>query len=140
MKTFFIAAFSVVICLTSCSTYRGAQTPDDMYYSSSPKVATGSGAAAKDEYVQGNSSRNDGRYDQSSYNGYDDYANSDDRWLMMRVRDRSRWSVFDDYNYYSPYNDFAYGGMGGYGMGYGYSPGFSMGFGNGFYSPYSSFG
>jgi hypothetical protein len=134
MKTFIIAAFGVAIFLSSCSTvYRSGQTPDDMYYASSPKV---SARSANDEYVQGNSSRNDGRYDQqSSYSGYDDYANSNDRWLMMRVRNRSRWSAFDDYNNYSPYNDFSYGGMGGYGMGYGYSPG--MGFGGGYYSPFS---
>ena len=139
MKTFFIAAFGALILFSSCSTYRGAQTPDDMYYASSPKVATGR-SAGSDDYVQANSSRNDGRYQQSTYSGYDDYATSDDRWLMMRVRDRSRWSVFDDYNYYNPYNDFAYGGLGGYGMGYGYAPGYSLGFGSGFYNPYYSFG
>ncbi len=141
MKTFFIGAFVAAILFTSCSAYRGVQTPDDTYFVSSPSVARG-GNAGSDDYVQANSNRNDGRYNQS-YSGYDDYASSDDRWLMMRVRNRSRWSVFDDYNYYSPYNDFAYGGLGGYGFGYypyAYSPGFGLGYGTGFYDPYYSFG
>lgn len=138
MKTFYIVACAAALALGGCSAYRGAQTPDDVYYSSSPVVA--GGGADRDDYAEANSSRRDGqRYQQrSTYNGYDDYATPDDRWLMMRVRDRARWSVFDDYNYYSPYNDFAYGGMGGYyGMDYGYGyPMYGYGFGS-YYNPYS---
>ncbi|WP_315821629.1 hypothetical protein [Paraflavitalea speifideaquila] len=35
----------------------------------------------------------------------EEYSNSsDDRWLRMRVRDRYRWSAFDDYDW----NDYRY--------------------------------
>jgi len=134
MNTKIIAAVTAFVALSSCSVYRSGQTPDDVYYSpgkSKEQVA----------YVEANGDRDDGkRYnDQPSYNGYDDYATSDDRWLMMRVRNRYRWSYFDDYNYYSPYSSFGYNGFGGYGGGFGYQPGFSIGLGfGGFYDPWGS--
>ncbi|HUQ66023.1 MAG TPA: hypothetical protein VM101_07700 [Flavitalea sp.] len=132
MKTKLIAAVTAIIALSSCSVYRSGQTPDDVYYS----PGRGKEQAA---YVQADDARDDGkRYNnQPSYNGYDDYATPDDRWLMMRVRNRSRWSYFDDYNYYNPYNNFGYNGFGGYGSyGFGYQPGFSFGLGFGSYDPF----
>jgi hypothetical protein len=128
MKSLFILALCAVVVLSSCSVYRAGQTPDDVYYSPARvQQAAGEG----NDYVQGNSDRNDGRRynDGGSYSGYDEFATPEDRWLMMRVRNRSRWSVFDDYNYYSPFD---YSGFGGF------TPGFSLGFNN--YNSYNPFG
>lgn len=136
MKSLLIASATALALFSSCSVYREGQTPDDVYYS--PGRSTGSPA-----YVEANGDRDDGRRVESnrSYNGYDDYATPEDRWLMMRVRDRYRWSYFDNYYGYSPYSPFAYNGFGGFGYGgFGYSPGFSLslglGYGSyGFYDP-----
>ena len=79
-----------VAAFTSCSTaYRTGQTPDDVYYSP---------AREQEAYVK---AEND---DDRRYRSEDRYVDSDDRWLRMRVRNRSRWSAFDDY----AYNDYAY--------------------------------
>lgn len=128
MRAYIIPIVSAVVLLSSCSVYRDGQTPDDVYYSPAPRVQQG-GAA----YADADGGRNEGRRynNRDSYNGYDDYATMDDRWLMMRVRNRSRWSLFDDFNYYSPYSSWGWGGFyPGVGMGAG------MGFYNGFYDPY----
>lgn len=140
MKSLLFAAVTAVTALSGCSVYRSGQTPDDVYYSPGK---TKEQAA----YVEASGDRDDGkRYNNRTYNGYDDYATADDRWLMMRVRNRYRWSYFDDYNYYSPYSSFYYspyssfgyypwGGYGGFG--FGYQPGFSFGLGFGsFYDPF----
>jgi uncharacterized membrane protein YgcG len=124
MRSYIIPIASALVLLSSCSVYREGQTPDDVYYS---PARTQQGA----DYVQTDNGREDGRRyrTRDTYNGYDDYAGVDDRWLMMRVRNRSRWSLFDDYNYYSPYGSWGWGG---------FSPGIGMGMGfyNGFYDPY----
>ena len=97
-----VAAFS------SCSTaYKTGQTPDDVYYSPGREA---------EAYV--NVDNNDER----RYRGEDryrnnDYINPDDRWLRMRVRNRSRWSAFDDY----AYNDWRYNSWN-YNSYYSYSP------------------
>lgn len=130
MKSFIIPIASAVILLSSCSVYRSGQTPDDVYYSPAREQKQ---AIA---YVPADGGRDDGRrYNDRSYNGYDDYATADDRWLMMRVRNRARWSVFDDYNYYSPYSSWGWGGFyPGLNLGIG-GLGYGMGFG-GYYNPY----
>ena len=94
MKSILIAAVTAVTLLSSCSVYRSGQTPDDVYYSPGK---TKEQAA----YVEASGDRDDGKRDNDrrSYNGNDDYATADDRWLMMRVRNRYRRSYFDDYNY-----------------------------------------
>jgi hypothetical protein len=83
MKSLSIAAVTAVTLLSGCSVYRSGQTPDDVYYSPGK-------AQVQPAYVEANGDRDDGkRYnDNRTYNGYDDYANADDRWLMMRVRNR----------------------------------------------------
>jgi hypothetical protein len=144
MKSLIIPVLSAIVLMSSCSVYRSGQTPDDVYYSPARQEKAA-------EYVEANSDRNDGkRYDdRDSYSGYDAYASPEDRWLMMRVRNRARWSAFDDYYYspyyspfsspyYSPYSSFGYGGWGGF------APGLSLGFGfysggyGGYYDPYGS--
>jgi hypothetical protein len=131
MRTLVIIVATALTALTSCSVYRSGQTPDDVYYSPGKSKE---GAA----YVQATGDRDDGRrYNdrERSYYGYDDYATPEDRWLMMRVRNRYRWSMFDDYNYYSPYNSWYYSPYNSwsYGVGYGY-PGIGLGFG--YYDPF----
>lgn len=136
MRSYIIPLVSAVVLFSSCSVYRQGQTPDDVYYS---PARTQGGAAA---YVDADNGRNDGRRyndrNRNSYSGYDDYATADDRWLMMRVRNRARWSLFDDYNYYSPYGSWGWGGFyPGIGMGMGMGPGMGWGMGfNGFYNPF----
>jgi uncharacterized membrane protein YgcG len=103
-----------VTAFTSCSVYRSGQTktPDDVYYSPAREVAA---------YVETERKR-DGYY------RADDYSSSDDRWLRMRVRDRYRWSAFDDYDWNDwRYNSWATGA-------YSYSP-YSWGF-NSYFSNY----
>ncbi|MBO9564422.1 MAG: hypothetical protein J7621_16675 [Niastella sp.] len=118
-----------VIGLSSCSVYRSGQTrtPDDVYYSPARE-----GAA----YVETEQKR------EGSYRGGDDYS-YDDRWLRMRVRDRYRWSAFDDYDwnyssYYNPYGGSYYNSFNPY---WNYGIGFNnywnaMYRWNSFYNPY----
>jgi hypothetical protein len=97
-----------VTAFSSCSVYRSGQTktPDDVYYSPAKE-----GAA----YVETEKKERDGYYRA-------DDNSSDDRWLRMRVRDRYRWSAFDDYDWndwrynnwsynsyaYNPYNPYSF--------------------------------
>lgn len=97
MSRLLLFAAIAVTAFTSCSVYRSGQTktPDDVYYS---PAREGSAAA----YVETDKKR-DGYYRADDYNSYDD------RWLRMRVRDRYRWSAFDDYDWNDwRYNNWAY--------------------------------
>ena len=112
-----LPALAAVLSLASCSVYRQGQTPDDVYYSP---------VREQDSYVAAN--KNNDRY-----NDRNDYYNPDDNYLRMRVRDRYRWSSFDDYSYM---NDWQYSG--GYYSPYYYSPyGYAY---NNPYMMYSPFG
>jgi uncharacterized membrane protein YgcG len=72
--------------LSSCTTaYKTGQTPDDVYYSP---------ARPQDEYV-----RVDDEEERYRYN--DDYY--DDRYLRMKVQNRSRWDNLDDWYAYDRY-------------------------------------
>jgi len=84
--------------LSSCSTaYRTGQTPDDVYYSPERQ---------KPAYVATNNSDDDRRYN-DNYSGSNYYESREDMYLRMMVRNRSRWSAFDNYyamdSYYSPH-------------------------------------
>jgi hypothetical protein len=97
-----VAAFS------SCSTaYKTGQTPDDVYFSPAREAAT---------YVNVENN-DDRRYRAEDRYRNEEYVNPDDRWLRMRVRNRSRWSTFDDY----AYNDWRYSNYG-HNSYYSYSP------------------
>ena len=123
MKTRLLLISSAVVALTSCSTYKAGQTPDDVYYSPARKAV----------YAETQQDRTQGQ---------DEYVDMSDRYLRMKSMNRSRWSSFDeDYMYwnnptwnnayafnsfYTPYSTFSpY-----YGMGYGYGSGLSIGFGS----------
>lgn len=77
----------IAAVFASCSTaYKSGQTPDDVYYS--PARAT---VAA-----------NENKYEEP-------VNNEDDRYLRMKVRNYSRWSTIDDFNYwYTPYSYYGY--------------------------------
>ena len=93
-----VAAFS------SCTTaYKTGQTPDDVYFSP---------ARPQDEYVRID------KEDKRQYRSDDDYY--DDRYLRMKVSNRSRWNDFNDWYSYEKY-----------GFGYNYTYGT-------YYNPYNS--
>lgn len=84
MKTaILLLAFSLAV-LSSCTTsYKTGQTPDDVYYSP---------ARPQEEYVR--SEKEEDRPTRYSDDFYED------RYLQMKVRNRTRWSDLDDwYNY-----------------------------------------
>jgi len=105
-----------IVALSSCSVYRSGQTPDDVYFSPT---------RSEDSYVTVDNNKRG-----TSYSRNDSYYTPDDNYLRMRVRDRNRWSSFDNYaymndwqyngGYYGAYSPYGYGGygMGGYNMGY----------------------
>ncbi len=92
--TFILLVFSTLL-FTSCSTaYRAAQTPDDVYYSP---------VKEKTDYYEVRNNTRD-RYQEN-------INSQDDRFLRMKVQNRDRWSMIDDYGYwydsrydYSMYN------------------------------------
>ncbi len=94
MKSRILLVGLLAAMLTSCSTYKAGQTPDDVYYSPARE------AVAKKETK---------RQDR-----YEDYVSSeDDRYLRMKIRNRDRWSTIDDYDYwndsrYVPYYSYNY--------------------------------
>lgn len=78
-----ILLFGLIAAMfTGCSSvYRAGQTPDDVYYSPAKEGAT-KATAKRDKY--------------------EEYVSSqDDRYLRMKVRDRDRWSMIDDYSYWN---------------------------------------
>lgn len=81
---------SFVVVLASCSTaYKSGQTPDDVYFSPVPP---------KVEHTQNEEKEvREEKRQTEEYSAYED-----DRYLRMKVRDRSRWSSLDDY-YRDPY-------------------------------------
>lgn len=117
-----------VAALSSCSTaYKSGQTPDDVYYSPTRET---------EAYVQVENT-DDRRYRTDDRYRSEEYLNSDDRWLRMRVRNRYRWSAFDDYGW----NDWRYNSWG-YNSYNPYSP-FNNYWNNyyswnSFYNPYST--
>ena len=82
--------------LSSCTTaYKTGQTPDDVYYSP---------ARPHDEYVRVDE-------DDDKYRNDDEYY--DDRYLRMKVQNRSRWDILNDWYSYDRYgyryNNYGYG-------------------------------
>lgn len=134
MNSRLILVALVVLTLASCSSaYRTGQTPDDVYYSP---------GSSQEEYVVVDQDRN-------RRQGYNEYYNPDDNYLRMMVRNRTRWSAFDNYymmdprfspyNFYNPYMHGGFSGYGGFGGFGGYSGfgGYNGLGGFGFYSPWS---
>jgi hypothetical protein len=87
MRHIIYPLLAATVLLASCSAaFKTAETPDDVYYSYGPTQAARQERVEDDEYV--------------SY-----WQNADDRYLRMKVQDRSRWSSIDDVNYWYGYNN-----------------------------------
>ena len=123
MKLLSILSIASLAVLSSCSSaYRTAQTPDDLYYSPSSEANYSQNNIGDDQYYA---------------------ANTDDQYLMMKVRNPDMWSTFDYYGndaYYSPYS-YGYTVYGGFGMGYYsiFNPWYSYGYWNPFNSMMNSY-
>ena len=75
--------------LSSCTTsYKSGQTPDDVYYSPARDIE-------ENDYVSTERDEDEYRYNDEYY---------EDRYLRMKVRNRTRWSDLDDW-YYSDYRN-----------------------------------
>ncbi|HLF45195.1 MAG TPA: hypothetical protein VI548_02145 [Chitinophagaceae bacterium] len=86
MKQQFLLLVISALILSSCTTaYKTGQTPDDVYFSQ---------AQPRDEYVRVNKENDRYRYT-------DDYY--DDRYLRMKVQNRSRWNDLTDWYAYDRY-------------------------------------
>lgn len=133
MKTRLLLIASAAVALTSCSTYRSGQTPDDVYYSPGRQAVV-----AETQQRQQNQPQ-------------DEYVDMSDRYLRMKAMDRARWSTFDnDYMYWNNptwnnaymYNSLytpGYGSHGAFSPYYGYGGGFGMGMYGGIGFGYSNF-
>ncbi|HEX7845172.1 MAG TPA: hypothetical protein VF476_05170, partial [Chitinophagaceae bacterium] len=87
-----LLAVITAVAFSSCSTaYKTGQTPDDVYFSP---------VTPEDEYVRVE------RKDRDRYQGTDEYY--DDRYLRMRVHNRTRWSELDDWYYYGGRYNYSY--------------------------------
>jgi hypothetical protein len=107
--------------LSSCSTaFKAGQTPDDVYYSPGRSIAS----AKEEENLQ----KENGQYQE--------YISSlDDRYLRMKIANRSRWSTIDNFDYwYDSRYDFStynyYNGLNPYSA---WNPGWSLSIGYGRY-------
>lgn len=136
-SAFLLLSFASVVLFTSCaSIYQTQQTPDDLYFSPT-KVEPEVKEVAK------NTNNND---------RYEEYiSSSDDRYLRMKVANRNRWEVLDDYSYWndSRFDYYGYSNFNNY-YGYGYNgynywnnwafyPSYNWGFSNFYghgYNPY----
>src|SRR5829696_5424018 len=89
MRTSILHLALVAVVFSSCtSSYKTGQTPDDVYFSP---------ARPQDEYV-----RVDDREEDDRRNPEEVYL--EDRYLRMKVQNRTRWSDLDDYSYNRRYN------------------------------------
>jgi hypothetical protein len=130
MKKYILPIATVSLFLAGCSAaYKTGQTPDDVYFSSNPKVASDLVRTERRTQTKGG----------DDYQSYFGAQQQDDNYLRMKVQNGGRWNSIDDYDYWygaSSYNPFLRPGYSSY-LGYGgYNP--YLGFGG--YSPYSSFG
>jgi len=110
-----------IVLLSSCSVYKQAQTPDDVYYSP--------GASMAPSMTQENTPNTP---TQSDY-----YSIPNDQYVHLKAQDPERWSYFDNYNtdYYAGYPAMGYGPYSSVGFGFGY--GVSPWIGFGYWSPMS---
>lgn len=87
MKQQILLLAIITLVLSSCTTaYKTGQTPDDVYFSQ---------AKPQDEYVQVDREKDRYRYNSDEY--------YDDRYLRMKVQNRTRWDYLDDWYAYDRY-------------------------------------
>lgn len=142
-KLFAVCLVAISILGTSCTSLQQATTlaSDDLYATPTPQKSTVNTGVIK----------SDKRIAQEILNGeeaeYQDYQNyQDDRYLRLKVANRNRWAMIDDYGYWNdPRYNYAYypsylGWNSWYTGYYGaswYNPfGYSMSIGWGGYSPF----
>lgn len=111
MKKILLSSFIAASLLTGCSAvYQSGQTPDDLYYANGKAVA-------KSEVKKEDEER------------YEEYVKTaDDRYLRMKVNNRTRWGSIDNFSYWNDmrYNfPSSYGTYSGYDYGFNH-PGFSV--------------
>lgn len=133
-KVLFVSLIAASL-LTGCSAvYQSGQTPDDLYFS------PGKDLSSSEVRKQNN---NEEKYQQN-------VSTIDDRYLRMKVTNRSQWSSLDDYSYWNDmrYNfgpSYSYNGFNNYyghpymnnpwnGSGYGGWGGSSIGWNNPLYT------
>jgi hypothetical protein len=110
-----LLAFASIIISSCTSAYKTGQTPDDVYFSPERPV---------NEYVRAEKN-NDRRYQ-----GDDEYY--EDRYLRMKVQNRTRWSDLDDHYYYSNRYNYRYNNI------YFNNPWTPYHYWNYYYNPYNS--
>ena len=94
MKSSILLLAFAAVAFSNCTTaYKSGQTPDDVYYSPARPID-------QDEYVRVDDD-NDRSY------RYDEYY-YDDRYLRMKVANRTRWSELDDWYYFDRYRSSYY--------------------------------
>lgn len=94
MKQNLLLSVLLLGLLSGCSTaFKAGQTPDDVYYSPAAE------GTARDEVNR--------ERERAQYQEY--ISSQDDRYLRMKVANRSRWSTLDNYDYwYDSRYDFSY--------------------------------
>lgn len=80
--TLLFLCISTVVFSGCSSTYKAAQTPDDVYYS-----------PAKEAPATATVNKNRDRYQE-------EITSQDDRFLRMKIQNRNRWEGIDDYGYW----------------------------------------
>lgn len=135
MKTSLLSSLLTIGLLSGCSTaYQSGQTPDDVYYSPARE-----GMSRKEE--------DKAKEQQERYEEY--ISSQDDRYLRMKVANRTRWSGIDDFDYWydsrydfnriNPYNNwntYTWNNAWNPGLGYGgWNPQLGLGYGWGWNNP-----
>lgn len=95
MKKLIPPTLFAALLLAGCSSaYRTGQTPDDVYYSSSPAVPAvrAEATTASENYAAGD----------EEYASY--WGNSDDNYLRKKVQNGGKWNTIDDYDYWNGYS------------------------------------
>jgi hypothetical protein len=89
MKSAILLLAFAAVAFSNCTTaYKTGQTPDDVYYSPARPID-------RDEYVRvDDDDDREYRYDEYYY---------DDRYIRMKVQNRTRWSELDDWYYFDRY-------------------------------------
>lgn len=97
MKYRLLPCLILVLMVASCSTaYKSTQTPDDVYYSPAPPAVA------------------DNENNKDEENKYEEYVSSqDDQYIRMKIRNRNKWQLIDDYEYwndtrYNPFSTYNY--------------------------------
>ena len=91
MNKYFLPIVTASLLLAGCSAaYKTGQTPDDVYYSSGPRVVQDEIATTDNRKIDNGS--------------YQSYWQNDDAYLRMKVHNGGKWNSIDDQDYWYGYN------------------------------------